>query len=157
VKQTNFHAWRVELDSDATRSAYTHLPASDPQCCSACTTFLTAIQRDRLPPSVTAFLAQAGADPTKPQEVWGAPEDGFLSGSWIVVGRLLSGEWDGTSENAYAELGKGFRCWLTGQPSMRPPAVFDAQPVVQLEFEWHDPEVAELSAPTTNVSPDGAT
>lgn len=43
-------------------------------CCPVCATFLEAVERPALPSALLAFLAAVGADPLKPQEVWGPPK-----------------------------------------------------------------------------------
>jgi hypothetical protein len=144
MEQVTFYSWRVEIDPVATAAAYSQFTAPDPTCCNACATFREIVRRGLLPPETVRFLESAGADAMKVQEVWGAPDGGFLNGWWIVVGRLPDGEWDGGADRACVEPVPGFKCWVTGEPSMLPPAALHGQPLVQLEFEWLDPRLAEI-------------
>lgn len=160
MEPVRFFHWQVELDPGATAAAYRRLSTRlDPSCCSACATFLLAAEREVLPAEVLSFLASAAADLRNPQEVWGAPDAGFLSGWWVFAGQIESGEWTGGAANAYAEPAPGFRCWLTGELAMAPPPAFaGGHPLVQFEFEWEHPLLPELeheawpSTPATRPS-----
>jgi hypothetical protein len=155
MEQVAFYTWRIEVDPVATAAAYVQLAAPDPTCCNACATFREVVRRDLLPSEIVRFLSCAGADPTKVQEVWGAPDGGFLNGWWVVVGRLPDGEWDGGAEQAFVEPVPGLKCWVTGQPSMLPPAALEGRPLVQLEFEWLDPRLAGVEGEVWPVGAPG--
>ena len=147
MQQVTIYDWRVEVDPEATRAAYELFDAIDPRCCNACTAFLQAVRRQSFPTSLTSFLTQAGAVAEKAQEVWGAPDGGFLGGWWVVVGRLLDGPWGGGSEGAFAEPVPGLKCWITDTPSMLPaPGLMEGQGILQVEFAWSDKDLAELAA-----------
>ena len=146
MKQVSFYEWRVEVDPEATRAAYEQFESPDPRCCNACAAFLEAARRQSLPVALTDFLTQAGAAPEKIQEVWGAPDGGFLNGWWVVVGRLPDAAWDGEGETAYVEAAPGFKCWVTDKPSMGAPEAMEGHPILQLEFEWNDERLVELGA-----------
>src|SRR5690606_17455503 len=157
--KSSFYHWKVEVDREATRTAYEQLDAPDPACCNACATFREAVRSGRVPTEITEFLVRAGADPAKAQEVWGAPDAGFLSGWWIVVGRMLEGEWNGSGERAYVELLLGFKCWITDEPTMALPPILEGKLLLQLEFEWDDHrQLAELESESWKESrpPGGA-
>lgn len=134
----NFHTWRLEIEPDLTRAAYASLPELDPSCCDACKTFFNLVTSNLLPPTLTEFLRTAGADPVKPQEVFGAAESGFLNAWWLFVGSVIDGEWAGSGVNAYVELSPTAKCWITGIPNAAQPDVFAARPTCQLELVWQD-------------------
>ncbi len=159
IVETSFYAWRVEVDPEATRAAYAQLDAPDPLCCNACAAFHETLRREHVPGAVIDFLLRAGADPVKVQEVWGAPDGGFLNGWWVVVGRMADAEWDGSGDRAFVEPAPGFKCWITGEPSVRPPTALDGMPLLQLEFEWLDEQLLPrlASAWETGRPPGSAT
>jgi hypothetical protein len=132
----DFHDWRLEVEPNVTREAYTVLAEPDPSCCDACATFRSIVKRQFLPPRLQQFLLAVGADPAKPAEVFGAPESGFINAWWFFVGRVLDGEWAGGGANAYVELSPDAKCWVTGAPSATPPIAFGSHPVCQIEVVW---------------------
>jgi hypothetical protein len=148
-EHASFFQWNASLDPVATATAYERLPKIDPQCCSSCVTLLYAIHENALPPEVARFLKSAGVDSQKAVLVCGSPEEGSLDASWIIIGELHGGRWDGRTETAFMEPVVGFKCWLA-DVTMIPPA-FAGQELFQLEFEWRGLGVQELHGRATTV------
>lgn len=144
MQRTTFGPWPVEFDAAAASATYAHLSGPDASCCNSCASFGEVMRADVLPAEVTAFLQRVGVDPAKPQEVWGAPDSGFLAGWWIIVGQLPEGPWDGGPRGANFEPSPGFQCWLTDHVIRQSwPNTPDA-PLLQLEFSWESPLLVEL-------------
>lgn len=144
MNRTSIAFYTVEVDVEANRLIYELLPPPDPNCCNACATYLHAVSGSALPSEFVRFVKDAGADPLKPQEVWGAPDGGFLQGWFFVAGRLVAGHWQGTGENAAVTLDSAFSFYLTDQPSPSPPKQFGDAAVIQIEFTWTTEDLRRL-------------
>jgi len=138
-----FLNWRLQYDPAATSSAYAEMPPLDEDCCNACATWATVIERGVLDGKVSAFLQGAGVDLRKPSEVWGAPDGGFLAGWYLIVGRLDSAAWKGEAEGAFEELNPGLKCWLAAATAV-PAEPFAHLELVQLEFTWESEILKDL-------------
>jgi hypothetical protein len=132
----NFFGWAVDLEPDRTRAFYESGPFPLEQtCCLPCAMLSAAVGENVLPQTFTDLLRKAGVDVRQPQEVWGAPDAGFLSGWYVAAGTVDPSAWSGTPEDAAVELSPGFSVWLTTTPSMARDMVLD-EPRFQIEFHW---------------------
>jgi hypothetical protein len=144
MDETKFYHWSVQLDPDRSAAAYIALPSLDRSCCNACAVTLAAAERDMLPQSVTAFLRAAGVDLRKPQDTWGAPDQGFVNTWWLFIGHLTPARWSGAGTDAFVEPSPGFRCWLTEDIAMRTDPAFGDAPLVQFEVAWQSDALMAL-------------
>ena len=137
--------WTVDV-SPATTSAFqaaSYYPA-ERSCCPVCAIFVEAVERPVLPAVLLDFLRAAGANPLNPQEVWGAPEGGFLNGWWVIGGVLVSGPEAASEGSHFAEPLPGLHVWATHTRSMRRPDGLEHADLLQVEFLWNDVAVTEL-------------
>jgi hypothetical protein len=135
----DFLGWSVDLEPDRTRAFYETTPFPLEQaCCLPCATLSAAVGENVLPQIFTDLLKKAGVDVRQPQEVWGAPDAGFLSGWYVAAGTLHPSALSGAAEEAAVELTPGFSVWLTATLSMERDLVL-GEPRFQIEFHWeHD-------------------
>lgn len=141
IDRLEFFEWTLAIDATRTKYAYGRIDAIDPAHCETCAAFVRALDRHLIPEPVIMLLQRAGADPYKVHEVWGAPDGGFLAGSWFLIGTLLRGEWTGGSEGASVEISAGFQCWISNKPTLPPPEVMQGDDLLELEFTWQHPVV----------------
>lgn len=76
-------------------------------------------------------MAAAGIDPTKPMEIWGAPDSGFLAAWWVCIGTAP----DSIATQIHEPV-PGLGWWVTTDISMRPGPEFGEAPLLQVELEW---------------------
>ena len=145
-----FHEWRVEADPALTARVVSQREALDRTHCNLCAVWMAAVERQLVPATVLEFLAHVGVDTSRPVELWGAPDGGFLGGWFDFAGHLTDGAWAGGSSGAYAEPAPGFVCWVTGTPSMQPSPEYADSPVAQFEFEWTSNDVTQLESEVWN-------
>ena len=127
----------VVADVEATSTVYGSAAGPDKRCCSACATFVLAVERGAFPGELVRFLRQLGVDPTKASEVWGAPESQFLGVWWPFVGNPT------TASTAVHQLPGGITVRVTDnfpRPAWDPGGELRA-----VELLWNSPLVAKLA------------
>ena len=144
MDQVEFFEWTLAVDTMRTRDAYVHIDVIDAAHCETCAAFVRALEQKLVPAPVVALLQRVGANPFKAHEVWGAPDGGFLAGSWFFIGTLLRGEWTGGSEGASVEISAGFQCWIDSKPTLPPPDVMRGDDLLELGFTWDNPILSTL-------------
>lgn len=145
MPEATLYSWVLRADPAVTASfqevSY-FLPTRG--CCPACETLIEATERPVLPRALLEFLRTAGADPLRPQEVWGATDSGFLNAWWVIGGRIVQGPLDADDQAGYVEPLPGLRVWATPRLAMIRPEGFRDSELVQIEFLWNDQAVVEL-------------
>jgi hypothetical protein len=144
MEEVEFFDWTLAIDTRRTSDAYVQLDPVVPSHCEICAAFVCALDRNLIPEPVIRLLQCAGADPYKLHEAWGAPDGGFLAGSWFIVGAMVRGEWTGVSQGASVELAAGFQCWINGKPTLPAPEAMRGVGLLELEFTWHAPIISTL-------------
>jgi hypothetical protein len=125
------------MDITATRALYEAATGPDPACCNACATFLLMVERGVLPENLVRFMAETGIEPSRPVEVWGAPEGGFLQVWWEFVGEVQGHRAD--DDDCSYEVEPGIRCAVTTNHPRSDWAVARKLALPALEITWeHD-------------------
>lgn len=138
------HTSPVRLDPDATRRGYAALAALDSRCCTACAAFLRAVEQQQLPERFASLLSCAGADPARPQGIWGVPEEGFLNGFFLLAAERTARARVGSDIDAFEELAPGFTVRITATDCAEGVTAFEDVPLLQLEFAWEGDDVRRL-------------
>lgn len=96
METLTIYKWKLRLDREATRAAFTGIPTGAPELCgcSHCTNFVA--QREHIyPPPVIEVFDQLGIDPRKESEIchYNGDENGVQHyGGWFhFVGSIESG------------------------------------------------------------------
>ena len=125
--------WRLEVDVDATRAAYTSIARGDPESCGCiyCRNFTSARER-AYPEEVRRFYSQFGISVDREAETYeaGRVEEGrHRYGGWHhFIGRIIQGA------DAGLEIAPGFSVSFQESKSCAEPAFHDVPAVVQIEF-----------------------
>lgn len=145
MAEATLYTWRVDPRAEVTArfQEASYFPA-ERTCCPLCATFMAAVERPVLPGALLTFLRAVGADPLRPQEVWGATDGGFMNGWWVIGGTLVSGPDGADLDHGAVEPLPGLHIWVTPRLAMRRPEGLEGAALLQVEFLWNDDAVKEL-------------
>ena len=143
-----FLQWTIEVPTTTPAAVDASADAAtlDASCCSACATYLYALRIGRVPVQVLDFLRAVGANAASPLEMWGAPDSGFLAGTYELRGRMLSGPTfaDGAGD-AVAVVEPGWECWIAEVSGGRGGIAEDEKPTLEFEFSWNTDDLIGLA------------
>ena len=144
IEQMRVLDWMLEVDKDATRTAYDRLPIITCTCtCTYCRNYLAAVPL--LPKDLLAVCNSLAINPTKAAEVWEVTDaDGtHLYGGWYhLVGKIVTSKNGGLLQiGATRLLSNHFTVTFTNQVAMVPEDF--PTPVLQMEFTGKVPWVLE--------------
>jgi hypothetical protein len=136
----------AELEPDRTRTFYEAGPFPLEQtCCLPCAALSVAVQENALPTVFTDFLRKAGVDVRQPQEVWGAPDSGFLAGWYVAAGAIDPTSRSSAAADASVEMCPGFSVRVTAALSMERNLAL-TEPRVQIEFHWEHKDLRRIAS-----------
>ena len=131
-------------DRERTRALQELTEPVDPTCCNACAVHVHAVRSSAFPEGFLEALTEAGVDPLRPREVWGAPDGGFMNGWFLAAGEVAGDNvWAQHGDREFLDVGNGFQIWVGRHITMRPPEV-DLDGLVEIEFVWESEQLKEL-------------
>jgi hypothetical protein len=149
--------WKLQSDPDATRMAFSTVPAGSPESCGCgdCLNFAAARQL-AYPSEALAIFEQLGIDRVKESEIWHMHRDEsglhHYGGFFHFEGAIADGHDAMLMVNGHGtydleRIGVDFDFGFTSNIALVP-APFGDNPILQLEFQTRIPWV--LSTPESN-------
>jgi hypothetical protein len=132
----------VAVDVTGTRIASLASRAVDPDHCPECAVFAEAVHRSATLGPLLELVRSQGADPLRPDDLWGAVDGNVLNGCWSLVGELVTKP---PEESEAVTFAPGLTAWI-GPPVALAEPPFEGKPVLTIEFWWESSEVGEIGA-----------